>query len=414
MRLARQGRSREALMETLRETMRGDAPWNEGKTFLLVYGVDDDHLRVLQDAHALYIQTNGLGAGSMFPSLAKLEGEVVGIAAELLGRPEAVGNITSGGTESILMGIRCARERARAERPQIRRPQMILPVSAHPAFQKAAAMFDIEIVPVPLDGDYRADLAAVKRAITDDTIVMVGSAPNYPYGTIDPIAEMAGMAAARGIHFHADCSVGGFALPFLRKLGEAVPPFDFAVPGVDTISSDIHKYGFGERGTSLILYRDAALQERARFVLDAWSGGPYRTPTIAGSRPGAIVASAWAIIHYFGEEGYLRLNREMLATTRALQAGIERIPGFRVIGKPAMYVFGFASDRHDIWAVGEAMAERGWSLHRQPTEPRSLHLVITPIHTAIVDRFLADLAASADAVAREGRSARLASNYANH
>lgn len=414
MRLARQGRTRAALMETLRETMRGDAPWNQGKTFLLVYGVDDEHLKVLQEAHALYIQTNGLGAGSMFPSLAKLESEVIGIAAELLSRPEAVGNITSGGTESILMGMRCARERARAERPQVKRPQMVLPVSAHPAFQKAAAMYDIEIVPVPLDADYRADLGAVARAITDDTIVVVGSAPNYPYGTIDPIEEMAALTAAHGIHFHADCSVGGFALPFLRQLGEPVPPFDFAVPGVDTISSDIHKYGFGERGTSIILYRDAALQERARFVLDAWSGGPYRTPTIAGSRPGAIVASAWAIIHYFGEEGYLRLNREMLATTRALQAGIERLPGFRIVGKPAMYVFGFTSDRHDVWAVGEAMAERGWHLHRQPTEPRTLHLVITPIHAGIVDRFLADLAASVEAVTREGRTARLAANYANH
>lgn len=411
MKLPPKGRSRAEIMGLLKDAMRDDAPWDKGKTFFLVYGVDDEHVEMMREAHSLYIQANGLGASSMFPSLAKLEPEVVKITASLLGRPQAVGNITSGGTESILMGIRAARERARAERPQITAPEMVLPASAHPAFQKAAQIFDIKSVRTPLTAGYVADVEAVAKAVNKNTIVIVGSAPNYPFGTIDPIPEMAKIALERGINFHADCSVGAFSLPFLRQLGEPVPPFDFSVPGVSTISADIHKYGFGERGTSVILYRDEALQAHARFTLDEWSGGPYRTATMAGSRSGAIVATAWAILNYFGEDGYLRLNREMLQTTRALQAGIERIPGFHVLGRPAMHLFAFASRECDIMAVGDALGERGWYVHKQPTDPPSLHLVITPIHTRIVPAFLADLEAAAGSVARTGRVSRVVSNY---
>ncbi len=414
MKLPRSGMPQAEIMRRLREAMADDAPWDKGRTFLLVYGVDEKHLEVLQDAHSLYIQTNGLGAGSMFPSIARLEADVVAIAAELLGRPEAVGNITSGGTESILMGIRCALEGARMRSPRLAEPEMVVPESAHPAFQKAAQIFGIREIRVPPARDYTADARAMAAAITERTVAIVGSAPNYPFGTIDPLAELSELALERGVHLHADCAVGAFALPFLSRLGEAVPPFDFSLPGISTISADIHKYGFGERGSSLILYRDAALQERARFVLDAWSAGPYRTPTIAGSRPGAVVASAWAILHYFGEDGYLRLTREMMQATRALQAGVERIPGFRVLGTPAMHLFAFTSEQSDIWAVGEAMAERGWHIHRQATEPRSLHLVVTPIHAPVVCAFLSDLEAAAREVAGAGRAARSAANYAAH
>jgi len=414
MKLPRSGMSRKDIMARLRKAMTHDAPWDKGKTFFLVYGVDEEHVEVMREAHSLYIQTNGLGAGTMFPSIAQLEADVVGIAADLLGRPQAVGNITSGGTESILMGIRAALERARAEKPKLNAPEMVVPISAHPAFQKAAQIYGIKEIRVPLAKDYVADVKAMAQAVNDRTVALVGSVPNYPFGTIDPMAELSDLALARKVHLHADCAVGAFALPFLRRLGEAIPPFDFSLPGVSTISADIHKYGFGERGTSLILYRNSALQERAKFVLDAWSAGPYRTPTIAGSRPGAIIASAWAILHHFGEEGYLRMTRDMLAATRALQAGIGRIPGFHVLGKPAMYLLGFTSDQSDIWAVGEAMAERGWHIHRQATEPRSLHLVITPIHVPVVAEFLTDLEAAAREVRKDDRGARRVSNYAAH
>ena len=261
---------------------------------------------------------------------------------------------------------------------------------------------------IPLLDDYTADLAALEKAITANTIAIVGSAPNYPFGTIDRIAEMAAIAQRHGIHFHTDACVGGFALPFLKKLGEDVPAFDFSIPGVSTISADLHKYGFAARGTSLILYRDAALQDRARFVLDQWSGGPYRTPTMAGSRPGGVVAAAWGIMHHLGEEGYLRLNREMLSITRELCAGIAAIPGFRVLGKPAMYLFAFTGEGKDMAAIGAEMSRRGWFIHRQPTDPESLHVLVTPILRRSTSAFLADLREAANATKASTDGVRVA------
>jgi glutamate/tyrosine decarboxylase-like PLP-dependent enzyme len=414
--LPKRGRSRREVIDLLREAMKDDAPWDQGRTFYLVYGVDDDHLELLREAYSLFMATNGLGAGSIFPSVGRLEAEVIEMAARLLGGGDrAVGNITSGGTESILMGVWAARQRSRRERPQITRPEIVLPASAHPAFQKAAELYGIRTVRTPLDARYVADVPALARAVTDNTIAIVGSAPNYTFGTIDPIEELAAIARDRGIHFHVDGCVGGFALPFLRRLGQPVPPFDLSVPGVTTLSADIHKYAFGARGTSVILYRDAEVRDTARFVLDEWSGGPYRTATMAGSRPGGMVAAAWAVLTYFGEDGYLQRTRETLETTRALRTGIERIPGFRILGDPAMYLFAFASDRHDVMAVADAMAERCWHLGRQPTDPPSLHVVLTPVHTRIVGSFLKDLEDVAATVARAGgRRPAAGPSYAAH
>lgn len=406
MKLPNASKSRQDVMKALRDSMKDDGRWDEGRTFFLVYGVDEDHLAMLHESYSLFIATNGLGAGGMFPSLAKLEGDIVSTACELLGGETAVGNITSGGSESVLMGMRCARERARAERPEIATPEMIIPRSAHPAFWKAADVLGLKPVVTPLTKDYTADLKATKRAITENTIAIVGSAPNYPFGTIDPIADMAALAKSRGIHFHTDACVGGFALPFLKKLGEDIPPFDFSVDGVCTVSADLHKYGFAARGSSLILYREKPFQELSRFVLNQWSGGPYGTPTMAGSRPGGVVAAAWAMMQYLGEEGYLRLNEEMRSITRALQSGIEAIPDFRVLGKPAMHLFAFSGEGRDMGAMSAELARRGWFIHRQPTSPESLHLLVTPIHRRSVDALLTDIRDAAQATEESTRGAR--------
>lgn len=398
MSLPLEGRPRVELLKDLRAAKEHDGRWEDGRTFYLVYGVDDDHLQTIQEAHSLYIATNGLGSGGMFKSLGKLEGDIIAIARDLLGGGNPiVGNITSGGSESIFMGMRAALQRAKAEKPHITKPEMILPRSGHPAFWKAADVLGLTPVVIPLDADYRADLKALDAAVTPNTVVIVGSAPNYPFGTIDPIPEMAAIALRHGINFHTDACVGGFALPFLKKLGEDIPPFDFSIPGVSTMSADLHKYGFAARGTSLILYRDTVHQERSRFVLNQWSAGPYSTPTLAGSRPGGVVAAAWAIMQRLGERGYLRLNKEMLDLTRYLQAGIEKIPGFHVMGKPAMYVFAFTAEGRDLTAVAAKMAERGWFILRQPTSPESLHLLLTPIHARSADKLLSDLRETADA-----------------
>lgn len=412
MNLPIEGKTRADVMASLEQSMAGDLAWQEGRTFSLVYGAGAEHLRLLREAYSLFMATNGLGAGRMFKSLATLEEELVSMSAELLGGAGCPGNVTSGGSESIILGVRAAHERARAERPRVTRPTLVLPASAHPAFDKAALIFGIRNVRTPLTKDYVADVQAMADAVTDDTIGLVASAPNYPFGTMDPVSAIAEIARRHALHLHVDACVGGFALPFLRKLGQPVPSFDFAVPEVSTISADLHKYGFAARGTSLILYRDQALQRRVGFQLDDWAGGPYRTPTMAGSRPGGMIAAAWAVFQRYGEAGFLELNRTMLDTSLRLRRGIEAIPGFHVLGDPAMYVWGFASDTLDVMAVADAMAERHWYLGRQLTTPPSLHVVLTPIHAPVVDDFLRDLREVADAIGRSGRTGEKRSNYA--
>ena len=412
MKLPTEGKTRADVMASLERSMAGDLAWDEGRTFSLVYGVGAEHLRLLQEAYSLFMATNGLGAGRIFKSLSTLEGELVSMSAELLGGADCPGNVTSGGSESIILGVRAAQERARAERPQITRPEVVLPASAHPAFDKAAHIFGIRNVRTPITKDYVADVQAMADAVNENTIGLVASAPNYPFGTIDPVTAIAEIARRHALHLHVDACVGGFALPFLRKLGQPIPPFDFGVPEVSTISADLHKYGFAARGTSLILYRDQTLQRRVGFKLDDWSGGPYRTPTMAGSRPGGMIAAAWAVFQHYGEAGFLELNRTMLDTSQRLRRGIEAIPGFHVLGDPAMYVWGFASDAIDVMAVADAMAERRWYLGRQLTTPPSLHVVLTPIHAPVVDGFLRDLREVAESIARSGRSGERRSSYA--
>ncbi len=412
MKLPTEGKTRADVMASLERSMAGDLAWDEGRTFSLVYGVGAEHLRLLQEAYSLFMATNGLGAGRIFKSLSTLEGELVSMSAELLGGADCPGNVTSGGSESIILGVRAAQERARAERPQITRPELVLPASAHPAFDKAAHIFGIRNVRTPITKDYVADVQAMADAVNENTIGLVASAPNYPFGTIDPVTAIAEIARRHALHLHVDACVGGFALPFLRKLGQPIPPFDFGVPEVSTISADLHKYGFAARGTSLILYRDQTLQRRVGFKLDDWSGGPYRTPTMAGSRPGGMIAAAWAVFQHYGEAGFLELNRTMLDTSQRLRRGIEAIPGFHVLGDPAMYVWGFASDAIDVMAVADAMAERRWYLGRQLTTPPSLHVVLTPIHAPVVDGFLRDLREVAESIARSGRSGERRSSYA--
>jgi len=412
VKLPTEGKTRADVMASLERSMAGDLAWDEGRTFSLVYGVGAEHLRLLQEAYSLFMATNGLGAGRIFKSLSTLEGELVSMSADLLGGPDCPGNVTSGGSESIILGVRAAQERARAERPRVTRPEVVLPASAHPAFDKAAHVFGVRNVRTPITKDYVADVQAMADAVNENTIGLVASAPNYPFGTIDPVTAIAEIARRHALHLHVDACVGGFALPFLRKLGQPIPPFDFGVPEVSTISADLHKYGFAARGTSLILYRDQTLQRRVGFKLDDWSGGPYRTPTMAGSRPGGMIAAAWAVFQHYGEAGFLELNRTMLDTSQRLRRGIEAIPGFHVLGDPAMYVWGFASDAIDVMAVADAMAERRWYLGRQLTTPPSLHVVLTPIHAPVVDGFLRDLREVAESIARSGRSGERRSSYA--
>ncbi len=400
MKLPTAGKPHDELLAEMRALQDGDADWHSGRIWSLVYFAGDDVAEVLKEAYTTFLYTNGLSVAA-FRSLQKLESEVIAMTAELLGGSEAVGNMTSGGTESILMAIKTARDMARARRPDLTEPEMILPITAHPAWEKGAHYFNVKPVHIPVTEEFRADVDAARAAITDNTVLIVGSAPCYPYGTIDPIPELAALAQERGIGCHVDACVGGFLLPFLPRLGYEVPPWGFSVPGVTSISADLHKYGYAARGSSTVMYRNKEIRRHQFFSYADWPGGLYGSPTMAGSRPGGAIAAAWAVMNYLGEEGYVRLARTVMDTARKLMEGINAIDGLHVMGEPDASIFSFASDTVDIYAVADAMDTHGWHLDRQQMPPK-LHLVVTPAHEKIAGEFLADLEAATSSVAREG------------
>ena len=400
MKLPTTGKPRDELLADMRGLQVDDANWRAGRMWSLVYFAGDDVADVLKDAYTTFIYGNGLSPMA-FPSLRKLEAEVIAITADLLGGSEAVGNMTTGGTESIIMAVKTARDSARADRPGLGQPEMVLPITAHPAFEKASHYLGVRPVHIPVTEDFRADVGAARAAVTDKTVLIVGSAPCYPYGVVDPMPELAALAQERGIGCHADACVGGFFLPFMRRLGYEAPPFDFSVPGVTSISADLHKYGYSTRGTSTIMYRDKEIRRHQFFTYADWPGGLYGSPTMPGSRAGGAIAAAWAVLHYLGEEGYLRLARTVMDTARALMDGINDISGLRVLGEPDMSIFSFTSDSVDIYAVADAMDARGWHLDRQQMPPK-VHLVVTPAHQEVVGEFLADLEAATQSVATTG------------
>jgi sphinganine-1-phosphate aldolase len=388
------GRPKQDVLAAMKELGQKDVRWREGKVFSLVFYAGDEVTELLKEAYLLFFSENGLNP-TAFPSLKELETQVVAMTAALLGGDEqVVGTMTSGGTESVLMAVKTAREWARAHHPEIHAPEMILPLTAHPAFEKAAHYFRVKLVHIPVRADFRADVAAAQAAITPNTILMVGSAPSYPHGVVDPITELAQVAREHQLLFHVDACVGGFMLPFVRRLGYPVPDFDFSVPGVTSMSADLHKYGYAAKGASVILYRNKALRRHQFFVYTDWPGGIYASPSMSGTRPAGPIAAAWAIMNFLGEEGYLRLADTVMKTALKIRQGVAAIPGLRVVSDPDMSLLAIASDRLNIYEVGDEMTLRGWHLDRQQFPP-TLHLTVTPAHAASADDFLRDLVESA-------------------
>jgi len=407
MQLPERGIPREDVLASMRERKARDADWRGGRTWSLIYPAGEDVDAMLRDANALYLYENALNP-FRFPSLRQMEVEVVEMTGGLLGAPTGFGGaMTSGGTESILLAVLSARERARAERG-VERPEMVVPYSAHPAFAKAAKYLGVELRQVPLDEHYRARLDAAEALVGEHTVLLAGSAPNYPFGTVDPIPELAALASERGISFHTDACLGGFLLPFYERLGEPVPPFDFRVPGVTTLSADVHKYGYCTKGASVILHReDAHLKQHQLFFWDRWPGGLYASFAMAGARPAAPIAAAWAVMRHLGLSGYQKLAEAVRDTTRRLREGIEAIAPLQIRGEPVMSVFCFGSDELDIFAVGDVMDERGWHLDRQK-DPDALHLMVSPEHQRVAESFLEDLCF---AVAHHGSSRGAEARY---
>ncbi len=393
-RLPKQGTPREELFARMREGKKRDADWRGGRTWSLIYPAGEEVDSILAEANELYMYENALNP-FRFPSLRQMETDVVSMTAGLLHGENAGGCMTSGGTESILMATKSARERARQERG-VEQPVLLAPKSAHPAFAKAALYLGLEHVQIPLDDDLRADPRAAAELIDERTALVVGSAPCYPFGVVDPIEELAGLAAERGISFHTDACLGGFMLPFLERLGARVPPFDFRVPGVTTISADVHKYGYATKGASVIVHRDADHLNRYQlFVYREWPGGTYGSFAMAGARPAAPIAASWAIMNYLAEDGYLRLAARVRQTFRKIRNAIGETPGLCVFGEPQMSLLAFGSDAHDIFAIGDVMDDRGWCLDRQ-RDPDALHLMVSPEHDRVADAFLKDLRAAVE------------------
>ncbi len=387
-------------MEAMRD--REEAKWSDGYASGSVYHGDPEHIEFLSRVYAISSQANPLHA-DLWPSTVKYEAEIVAMTANMLGGVEGVcGTVSSGGTESILLAMKVYRDRAYDR--GIEHPEMIVPSTAHAAFDKAAHYFRIEKVTVPVGPDGRADVNATEAAITGNTAVIVGSAPCFPNGLIDPIEALAALAQARDLGFHTDGCLGGFVLPWAEKLGYPVPPFDFRVPGVTSMSADTHKYGYAAKGTSVVLYRDADLRHYQYYKTASWAGGLYFSPTFAGSRPGALSAACWAALVTMGERGYLEATRRILEAATRVKEGIAKIDGLAVIGDPLWNV-AFTAEDVDVYRVLDVLGHHGWSLNGLQ-DPASIHLCVTLRHTqpGVVERFLADLAAAVEEVRSNPRA----------
>lgn len=378
-----------------------DVDWRQGRIGVYIHYAGDDVVDVAKKAYLKYFSENGLGPKA-FPSLAKFESEVIAMSLALLGSKTGAGAMTTGGTESIFLAVKTARDWARKHRPEVRNPEIVAAYSAHPAFNKAAHFMGIRVKRVPVTKDFLADPAAMEAALTKDTIMMVGSAPAFPHGVVDPIQELGAVAERKGVWLHVDACVGGYFVPFARKLGVPIPAFDFSVPGVRSMSADLHKYGYTAKGASAVLYRDQESFSFQAYEFEEWSRGKYSTQSLVGTRAGGAIAAAWAVMNYLGEDGYMRVTKRVLATRQAIEAGVRKL-GFEVWGKPQLSILSYGSTREDIYAVADRMGEKGWFVGRL-AEPRGIHLMLNLTHEPIVDQYLADLAKARDEAARAPRT----------
>ena len=397
----------EEILSRLNKLSSSDLDPFSGRMFGHTYDTGIEELRRLAwKAYELYLSKTMLDF-TVYPSILELEREVVAAVASLMNADEGVvGNFTYGGTESIMLAVKAARDYFTKRNPD-RTPSMILPVTGHPAFVKAAEYLGLKVIKVPVDpGTFKVDIEKVKEAIGPDTAMIVGSAPNYPVGVIDDIRALSDIAVDHGKWLHVDACIGGFVLPFLRKLGEPVPDFDFRLEGVTSISVDLHKYGYAPRGSSVILYRSKDYRLNQIFVHASWPGYPLVNTAVLSTRSAGPLAAAWATIHFLGEEGYLKLASMLLRARKAIVSGIREI-GLSILGEPEASIVAFTSDEVNPSLLANAMKKRGWYIQVQPGSralrlPKSIHLTLSPVHEKVAGAFLKDLAEAVEEV--RGRS----------
>ena len=401
------GRSAGEVLDALHAHGAHDVAWREGRAFTLAYSAGPEVLGLAEEAYARFAGANALNTEA-FPSLRDMQAEVVNIVGSWVAAPDgAAGFMTSGGTESILLAVLAARQRGRAERG-VTEPTVVLPASAHAAFEKAGFYFGVRTVRVPVRDDWRADVDAMAAAIDDDTVLVVASAPQYPQGVVDPVAQVAALAEARGVSCHVDACMGGVVLPYLERLGHAFAPWDFRVPGVTSMSIDLHKFGYTAKGASVLLHRNRALRRYQTFVTDNWLGGAYGSSGIQGTKSGGSIAAAWAVMQHLGDDGYLLLASTARRATEELADAVAAIDGLALRARPDTTLVAFgAADRADraspddaasldVFAVADELWRRGWYVDRQGPPP-SLHCTVNAVHAGRIADFATDLA---DAVTR--------------
>jgi sphinganine-1-phosphate aldolase len=406
-----QGVPAEEVLREMNSFTDKDVDWRTGKVMTGLYDPGAAAHAVAVEAYTRFLPHNALYV-NMYPSIGKMEKDVVVSVAELLrADDEVVGNITSGGTESIMMAIKTARDWAKVNRPEITEPEMVLPVSAHPAFLKAAHYYNVKVVQTAIElKEYRADLSSFEKALGKNTIIAVGSAPNFSHGSIDPISKMAKLAADRGILFHVDGCVGGIYMSVMRRMGYDLPDFDFTVPGVTSISADLHKYGYAPKNSSVILYRNRDLRKYAWFVCSSTTEYVVINSTTQSSRTGGPIAAAWAIMRFMGEEGFQDIVRRSQAATEKMLEGIAKIDGIWVLGKPDMCMFTIASEQFNVFEIDDEMGQRGWQLIPQFAcggSAENLHVSLTQANVPHVDQFLKDLKEIVESLREKGPSVDL-------
>jgi len=385
------GQASSQILDQLDTFKEHDPEYKNGKVWSLVYYIDEAHQDFLKESYFKYSCENGLNP-TAFKSLKKFESEIISATANILnGTEEVCGVVTSGGTESCLMAVKTYRDMAKDKRG-VKKPEMIIPESAHVAWYKASEYFGVKIRMVPLKEDLSPDLKKMKKLINRNTVMILGSAPEYPHGTIDPIEEMGALAQKYNIPMHVDACVGGFILPFMEMNRVDIPKWDYQVPGVTSISADIHKYGYAAKGASTITYRNLDYLRYQMFVQPNWSGGVFASSALLGTRPGGAYAAAWATLQYFGIDGYKKLADETWQAVSKLKEGVTAIPELEIMGKPMGPLFAYKSidPSVNIYAVGDQMDAKGWQVNRNQ-KPNGLHAMVTAQHLKVVDQYLADL-----------------------
>ena len=404
--LPEKGISKEVIFAQLKQKKEQDFDWKSGRIFCSVYPAGEEIEAIAKEAYMMFLTENPVDP-TLFPSLRDMETEVVAMCSEVLqGGENAVGTLTTGGKESILLAVKTAKNRAKALNPSQTEFEIIIPYSIHSAFFKACDYFEVTPIVIPLTTDFKADAKAIENAITENTILIAASAPSYVFGVVDPVREIGEIALKNNLLFHIDACIGGVVLGFNRLAGlENVPEFDFSIPGVTSISMDLHKYGYTAKGCSVLMHKDKTYRKYQYYACSEWTGYTLVNTTMLSTKTGGPVAAAWAVMNFLGKEGYCDISRRTMKTTQRFIDGINAIEGLEVVGKPESSLFSFTTTIGNPYDLFDELNEKGWFVQFQLSNdycPANLHLTVSKIHEGLVEDFLIDLKACHEKVQKKG------------